>query len=125
MSPCSFSGNCIAVAAAVLLLGGCATTDTQPKEQMKTAQAAVSEAESAGAREVEPKLLENARNRVESARDLIDKEEYAEARRSLEKATADAHLAKARTDTAEVQQAAEQINETIERLRGRMMEEQS
>jgi hypothetical protein len=117
--------NCIAVAAAALLLGGCAATASKPSEQMKTAQAAVSEAESAGAREVEPKLLQNARNRIESARGLMDQEEYAEARRQLEKAAADARLAKARADTADVQQAAKQINETIEMLRSRMMEEQS
>lgn len=125
MSPCSFPGNRVAVAAVVLLLGGCATTAPKPSEQMKTAQAAVSEAESAGAREVEPKLLQDARNRIESARGLMEKEEYTEARRMLEKAAADARLAKARTDTADVQQAAQQINETIEMLRSRMMEEQS
>lgn len=125
MSPCSSLRNCTAVATAVLLLGGCATTAPKPSEQMKTAHAAVSEAESAGAREVAPKLLQDARNRIESARRLMEKEQYAEARRMLEKAAADARLAKARADTADVEQAAQQINETIEMLRSRMMEEQS
>lgn len=108
-----------------LLLGGCASTEPRPNQSLNVTRAAITEAESAGAREAAPVLLNRARTRIDDARGLIDAEEYAEARRELEKATADARLAKARAQTAQAQRAVDELNETIDMLRERMLEEQS
>ena len=112
-------------AAAVVLLAGCAASEPRPDSALETARAAMTEAESAGARDTAPVLLNQARNKIDGARRLMSEERYAEARRLLEKATADARLAKARAMTAQSQQAVDELNETIEMLRQRMLEEQS
>lgn len=111
--------------ALAVLLVGCAATEPKPDSSLDAASAAITEAESAGAREAAPVLLNQARGKVDDARRLIDQEEYASARRLLERATADARLAKARAHTAQARQAVEEINETIEMLRQRMQEDQA
>lgn len=116
--------GCAAVMAA-LLLGGCAGNEPRPDHRLDTARAAITEAESSGAREVAPVLLNQARNKIDAARRHMSREEYAEARRLLEESTADARLAKARAATAQAQQAVDELNETIRMLRERMLEERS
>lgn len=108
-----------------LLLSGCATSEPRPTQTLAMARAAVTEAESAGARDTAPVLLDQARTKVDRARTLMDQDNNGDARRLLEQATADARLAKARAGTAQVQQAVDELNETIRMLRERMLEEQS
>lgn len=109
----------------VLLLAGCAGTTPKPTSDLDAANAAITEAESAGARDTDPVLLNGARDKVNDARRLIDQEQYAQARRTLERATADARLAKARANTVKARQAVEELNETIEMLRERLQEDQA
>ena len=115
----------MAALAAAVILAGCAGTATRPDAEMDAAQAAITQAESAGARASSPTLLKDARDRVEEARVLIDQEEYAPAQRLLEQPTADARLAQEQARTAEAEQAVQELNETIEMLRDRMMEDQA
>ncbi|MDF0751987.1 DUF4398 domain-containing protein [Marinobacter sp. 71-i] len=100
-----------------VLAGGCASSVERPDGKLQSAESAVEKAVSSGAREFEPVLLNEAQNRIADARELIEQEQYLEARRQLEKASVDAQLAGARADTAKAKQAVEEINNSIESLR--------
>lgn len=105
-------------------LAGCSSPGPRPDSQLSAAESAVRDAESADAREHEPVLLNRAQNKVQDARSLIDQEEYPEAERLLEQAVVDARLASARSESARVQQAVDELNESIESLRRQMNGEQ-
>lgn len=106
-----------------LILAGCAGTPPRPDAEMNAAEAAITQAESAGARDTAPKLLKQANDKVEEARALIDEEEYVPAQRLLEQATSDARLAGAQARTAQAERAVKELNETIEMLQNQIMEE--
>jgi len=108
-----------------LILAGCASDAPRPDDQLAATNAAITQAESAGARDTAPRLLRHAREKLEDARRLIDEEHYAEARRVLERATADARLAGEQARTAEAHQAVDKLNKAIQELRDRMTREQS
>lgn len=105
-------------------VGGCASSVERPDGQLQSAEAAIQQAVSSDARDFEPVLLNQAQNRVADAEELIEAEKYMEATRLLEKASVDAQLAGARSDTAKAQQAVEEINTNIESLRQRIEERQ-
>lgn len=87
------------VAGAVLT--GCASQDLEPPvAQMARAEAAIENAEQAGARDTAPLELQSARSHLSQAQRATSREEYQEALWLAEKAEADAELAeaKARTD---------------------------
>ena len=107
-----------------VVVGGCASSVERPDEQMQSAESAIQQAVSSDARDFEPVLLNQAQNRVADAEELIEAEKYMEATRLLEKASVDAELAGARSDTAKAQQAVEEINSNIEALRQRIEESQ-
>ncbi|AZT83135.1 DUF4398 domain-containing protein [Marinobacter sp. NP-4(2019)] len=100
-----------------LALGGCASSGERPDAELQTAEASIQQAVSADAREFEPVLLNQAQNRVADAEALLDQEKYVEAERMLEKASVDAQLAGARSETAKAQQAVAEINRNIDSLR--------
>lgn len=106
---------------APLLFVGCAASEPRPDRGLDIARAAILEAETAGARDIAPILLDRARSKLDRARALITREEYAPARRALEQATADARLAKARANTAQIRDTVDELNETIEMLRQRVL----
>jgi len=107
-----------------VVVGGCASSGERPDGQMRAAESSIQQAVSADARDFEPVLLNQAQNRVADAEELIEREEYREAGRLLEKASVDAQLAQARSDTAKAKQAVEEINSNIEALRQRIDERQ-
>ncbi len=107
-----------------VVVGGCASSVERPDGQLQTAESAIQQAVSSDARKFEPVLLNQAQNRVADAEELIEAEKYLEATRLLEKASVDAQLAGARSDTAKAQQAVEEINSNIESLRQRIEERQ-
>jgi len=100
-----------------LAVGGCASSGERPDAELQTAEASIQQAVSADAREFEPVLLNQAQNRVADAEALLDQEKYVEAERLLEKASVDAQLAGARSETAKAQQAVAEINRNIDSLR--------
>jgi chromosome segregation ATPase len=100
-----------------VLAGGCASSVERPDGKLQSAESAVEKAVSSDAREFEPVLLNEAQNRIADANELMEQEQYLEARRQLEKASVDAQLAGARADTAKAKQAVEEINSSIESLR--------
>lgn len=100
------------------LFAGCASDPgPKPDDELSSARTAVQEADSAGARDVEPAMLAAARDKVASAESLIDEERYAEARRLLEQAEVDARLAEARTQTQEVRNELGEVKASIDSLR--------
>ncbi|HEY9120630.1 MAG TPA: DUF4398 domain-containing protein [Marinobacter sp.] len=107
-----------------VVVGGCASSVERPDEQMQSAESAIQQAVSSDARDYEPVLLNQAQNRVADAEELIEDEKYIEATRLLEKASVDAKLSGARSDTAKAQEAVEEINSNIEALRQRIEESQ-
>ena len=103
---------------------GCASSGERPVGKLQTAESAIQQAVSSDARDYEPVLLNQAQNRVADAEKLIDAERYFEAERLLEKASVDAQLAAARSDTAKAKQAVEEINGNIDALRQRIEKSQ-
>lgn len=107
-----------------LAIGGCASSGERPDAELQTAEASIQQAVSADAREFDPVLLNQAQNRVADAEELIEQEKYVEAERLLEKASVDAQLAGARSETAKAQQAVAEINQNIDALREQMEQRQ-
>lgn len=106
------------------LMAACAGPGPRPTGELQTAETSIQQAEGADAREYEPVLLNEARNQVEDARDLIDSEKYGQARPILEKAAVDAQLAAARAETQQAEEAVAEINTSIDSLRERLNAEQ-
>lgn len=107
-----------------LITGGCASSGERPDSQLQTAEASIQQAVASDARDFEPVLLNQAQNRVADAEELIEQEEYLEAERLLEKASVDAQLAGARSETAKAEQAVAEINRNIESLRDQIEQRQ-
>ncbi|WP_297796084.1 DUF4398 domain-containing protein [uncultured Marinobacter sp.] len=107
-----------------LVMGGCASSGERPDAQLQTAEASIQQAVSSDARDFEPVLLNQAQNRVADAEELIEQEKYIEAERLLEKASVDAQLAGARSESTKAEQAVEEINRSIESLRNRIEQRQ-
>ncbi len=105
------------LAAAALVVGGCASKGVAPVSQLATSRAAVTEAETAGAREHAPMDLLSAREKLNKAEAATRDEEYDLARRYAEQAEADARLAEARARTAKSQRAVAEVQDSIKTLR--------
>ncbi|PSF12352.1 hypothetical protein C7H09_03855 [Marinobacter fuscus] len=105
------------VTAIALAMSGCASKGERPDSALQAAENSIQQAVAADARDMEPILLNDARNKVADAKDLMEREKYYAAERLLEQATVDAQLAAARAETAKAQRAVEEINRNIESLR--------
>ena len=107
-----------------LSLGGCASSGERPDSDLQSAESSLQQAVAADARQYEPVLLNNAQNKVADAKKLIEQEKYREAERLLEQAAVDAQLAGARSYTAKVSQAVQEINSNSESLRNQITQDQ-
>lgn len=112
----------IAVFASSLI--ACAGPGPRPDSDLQHATSAIDQAESADAREFEPVLLNQARNKLADARELLDREKHRQAERLLEQAAVDAELAAARSETEKARQAVKEINGSIRKLRQELETEQ-
>lgn len=106
------------------ILAACAGPGPKPDGELQNAESAIERAQASGAREHEPALLNRAQGKVADAEELMEAEEYEEARRVLEQAAVDAELATARTETQQARDAAEELNESIEALRRQLDDRQ-
>lgn len=106
------------------LMTACAGPGPRPTSELQAAETSIQQAESADARDNEPVLLNQARNQVADAKELIDSQKYRDAKTMLEKASVDAQLAAARSNTAQAKEAVDEINKNIESLRERLNAEQ-
>lgn len=125
MKPHRLLARTLIIIGLTMALMACAGPGPKPDSQLQSAQSAIQQAEAADARQFEPVLLNRAQNKLADARELIDREQYTEAQRLLEKAAVDAQLAAARSQTERATQAVAEINRSIENLQNRLeMDEQ-
>lgn len=102
---------------AVLLFAACAPIETLPAAEIAAAQAAISQAESVGAKSAAPVELLAAREKLEKAAAAVGEERFGDARRLAEAAEADAMLADRKARAAKAQSAAEELVRSNELLR--------
>ncbi len=90
------------LACAALFLGACASKGPPPDAAMATARAALTQAEASGAGQLAPVELLAVRDKLAKAESAVRNEQYDQARRLADEATADAALAerKARAERA-------------------------
>ena len=124
MRPHFNKGRVFLVLGLSAVLTACAGPGPRPEGEMQNARTVIQRAEANDARQHEPVLLNQAQTKVADAQELIDDEEYDEARRVLEEAAVDAELALARTETEQARIAAEELNKSIEALRNQLNRQQ-
>lgn len=101
---------------AVWGLTACGTKVQPPDVQVGQASTAVTEAESVGAYEAAPVELQAARDKLNQAKQAMQKEDNVTARRLAEEALADANLAQAKARTAKSRNSAASLKEGIQTL---------
>lgn len=100
------------------LVTGCATDPgPKPDDQLAATEAALLSATEAGGEDTEPSMIIGAREKLNTAENLIADERYEEARRLLEQAEVDARLAEARADTQKVREELGDVRTSIDSLR--------
>lgn len=107
---------------AALLLAGCAVTPTDPS-LVAGAEAAIAQAEAAGADEHAPQALQRARIRVEAAYEEIDNRSATAAKRLADQAELDARLAVAISRSAREQAELERRRQAVEQLHAELRRE--
>ena len=98
---------------AMAFLGGCASNEEIPTQQLARAETLVQQAEQSGARENSPLELDQAREKLQGAHAAVEQEEFISARFLAEQAAADAELAAARSRAATAEAAADEIQDVI------------
>ena len=102
--------------ALILATTACVTTPPDPR-LLNDAEAAIRQAENAGAEEYAPLELRFARERLEAAQFQLDNNNADAARRASEEAAIEAQLALARTQAAQARAELTQRERDLERLR--------
>ncbi|MFW5816822.1 MAG: DUF4398 domain-containing protein [Wenzhouxiangella sp.] len=108
-------------AAALVLLAACATTPPDPR-LLDNAEQAIETAREADAEEYAPLELRFARERLEAARFQLDNDQAGPARRLADEAEIEAQLALARSRAAQVRADLAQRQRELERLRADLVE---
>lgn len=105
------------------MMGACATSHI-PAPDTSNAEAKIKQAQQVNARQYAPLAIHNARQKLEKAKKLIDKEENKKAKRLVEEASVDAQLAVVTARSAKAQQAIDQLHKTIKVLKKQINENQ-
>lgn len=100
----------------VVLLAGCASVPP-PTESLTRASTAVNDAAQAKADDYAPLELRNAQQKLEQAQALAAQEDYDRAARLADEAAVDAELAAAKSRSAQVERAVEEVRESVRVLR--------
>lgn len=95
---------------------GCAGVPP-PREELAQAERAVDQAMAENAVEFAALEVEKARDKLAQARAEMSTERYADARRLAEEALVDAELALAKADAAKTTRNADELAQTVQRLR--------
>lgn len=103
-----------------IALAGCAHQPPVPDAQLAVAQAAVGDAQRAGAAEVAPVELSSAQKSLALAQSAVREERYDQARRHAEIAAVDAKLAETRARSARAQRAAQELQASVDVLRSEL-----
>jgi hypothetical protein len=105
-------------AATLLALAGCAGQEAQQQpNEFFQAEAAITQAEQAGAQRFASRELNLARQQLDQARAARDDGDLVLARRLANQAEADAQLAAARAGNEEMQNAVQELRASLETLR--------
>lgn len=102
--------SALAVVASALLLGACASKGVNPVAELATAQASISQAESAGALQLAPVEMLAARDKMNKAAAAAREERFTESRYLAEEAAADADVAERKARAVKSSRAAEELN---------------
>ncbi|MGB3622328.1 DUF4398 domain-containing protein [Ketobacter sp. MCCC 1A13808] len=110
--------------AGVLILSGlfgsgCSTMEP-PQAEFYQAKADVETATAESASEFAALAMHNAKEKIERAKKAMDAEEYPEAKRLAEQASADAQLAKVTAQTEKMKEALEEVNASLETLKSEL-----
>lgn len=108
--------SCAVVAAAFLAVAGCATTTPPAPAQLALANAAVNDAQSAGAGEYAALELRAAQNKLSWANAAQVNNNAVQATRLAEAAEVDARLAEAKARNAKAQQIAGTLQSNLQTL---------
>lgn len=97
-------------------LAGCASQPV-PHSQLAVGRSSIESAQSAGAGELAPVELNQARNKMSQALEAVRNNQYPEARRLAEEADVDAQVARSKANAERSRRAAQEISAGLQNLR--------
>lgn len=103
--------------AALLLLGGCASTPKPPMAELQAAEQAIASAERARVADYASVELSAARDKLSAAHSAVKEEKMVLAQRLAQQAKADAELASARAEVAKARVVNEQMQKGTDTLK--------
>ena len=106
--------------AALLLLGGCASTPQSPTSDLQAAEQAIASAERARVADYASVELSIARDKLAAARSAVQEEKMAHAQHLAQQARADAELASALAEVAKARVINEQMQKGTDTLKQEM-----
>ena len=109
------------LAATTILLGACSGTP-KPKTEMALSNAAVQNAEVAGATELAPIELRTAKEKQALANNALSSKNYLTAKQLSEQAAVDAELAKAKSEAEKSRAAVKEVEDSIDVIRAELGE---
>lgn len=98
-------------------LVGCSSNFPPPNQKLAHSEAAINQAEAAGAIEFAPLEMRAAREKLAQARESMTKEENQKALQLAEQAEVDAQLAESKARTAKAQKTVDVLQESIQTLK--------
>ncbi len=106
----------IPVITGILITTACGTSRQPPTEIIASAESAISLAKDSNAYDYAARDLRGAEDKLQQAKEAVQKENYEDAQRLAEKALMDAKLAKAKADASGEHDATEQMRESVEKF---------
>jgi len=103
-------------ASTLLLVQGCSSTP-RPEAELASASTALVSAENQDAAMHAPVAMDRAKEKLRRAKQAMDEEDYAEAKRLSDEAAADAEFAQAFTSKTRAETALSELESSIEALR--------
>jgi hypothetical protein len=107
----------LATAFAVLSLAACASMPEAPLQELQAAELAITNAEQAGVAEYSAPQLNQAREKLASARTAVQQEEMVLAARLADESKVEADLASANTEMLKAQAVNAEMQDSIDDLR--------
>jgi hypothetical protein len=101
----------------LMIMSGCTTFATLPREKISEADKGILEARGSNAAVHAPLELKTAEDKLDDARVAFNKKDYGKATRLAEQAMVDADYARAKGTTVEVKKKAEELRQNIKTLR--------
>jgi ribosome-associated translation inhibitor RaiA len=110
----------LVAALAVLSLGACASMPEAPLQELQAAELAITNAEQAGVADYSAPQLNQAREKLASARTAVNQEEMVLAARLADESTVEANLASANAEMLKAKAVNEEMQDSIDTLKQEM-----